>query len=355
MKKIISLLLACVLAVSLFGCNDSNTPQEITVLSYADYIPKDIIKDFTEKTNITINYVSAEDNDAIEAMLSAPSADYDLVITSDYVIHNLVQKNMLQPIDYSKFENNKYVNKGFTGKYYDPDNKYTVPYCAAGILIGYDPYSAGIYVDSWADLLAPELKGKITFLNDRDGVVGVANMIMGKDPNYIEDTDSTFNILRALAKSAVPDSADEQYPEDALATGKAAVGVLFTSQLGYATAVNRNIEIVYPKEGFICSIDSMAIPSTCDNTDAAMQFINYVHDPVNNGKLTESLGLSSTNISGKQFMGDDYRDSKGYHIESNEAKNGVFFRQMSKENIETFENLFNKFRYNIPRSTEPQE
>lgn len=358
MKKITALLLCFVLILSVSGCGEDKGPKEITLLTLSNYMPKDTLNEFTEKTGISISHVTAASYDEIEAMVKKDPSAYDLVITNDSTLNSLTEQNLLQEIDYKKFDNSKYVVEGYKGKYYDPENKYTVPYAAVGVLIGYDPELTGIIIDSYADLLAPELKDSIVFADDHTAMVGIANMALGRNPDfYTPNMFDAANILASLSKNFCSSSKDTAYVEDALVSGDASVGVLYTIQLGYAVAANPKIEIVYPKEGFICSIDCMAIPNGADGKDYAMQFINYAHDPVVNGKLCQEIGYSSTNTSGKQFMDEEYRND-GYNIKNDKAGEGLLFPKQENAAKQKFEGLYNQYflaKINPASSTPPAD
>jgi len=340
MKRITALLLCIVLILSVSGCGGDKGPKEITLLTLTDYIPKDILNEFTEKTGIKVSHVTASSYDEIKTMVEKDPSAYDLVIACDYVIDAMVKGKLLQEIDYKKFENSKYVVPGYTGKYYDPENRFTVPYAAVAILIGYNPYDSGIIIDSYGDLLAPTLKNSIVFTDDPSVIVGISNMAIGKSPNYYNvSMPDTGKILRGLRQNAYVPATSTDFPEDALINGDASVAVLYSMQLGYAISSNTEIEIAYPKEGFIYSIDCMAIPSGADGKDYSMQFINYAHDPVVNGKLCQEIGYSSTNTSGKQFMDEEYRND-GYNISNDKAGEGVLFLSQTQDEKNKFVNLY---------------
>ncbi|MBQ7040307.1 MAG: extracellular solute-binding protein [Clostridia bacterium] len=343
MKKIVSVILCIILVLSVSGCGGDKGPKEITILTLENYLPEDQLKEFTKSTGIAVNNVTVSTYEEIQAAVEQNPASYDLVIACDYVMDALVKGNHLQEINYKKFDNYKYVMPGFTGKYYDPDNKFTVPYAAVGVLIGYNPAKAGIIIDSYADLLAPDLKNSIVFTDDAEAIVGVANMALNYAPDYyVEHMPDVAKILTTMAGNYSIASQKFAYAEDALIDGIASVGVLYSTQLGYVVASNPDIEVVYPKEGFNCSIDSIAITSGADAKDAAMKFINYAHDPAVNGKLTQEIAYSSTNISGKQFMDEEYRND-GYNIKNDKAETGIIGKPLSEPAKEKFTTLYKAY------------
>ena len=355
MKKITALLLCIVMLISLTGCGENDIPKEITILTLSNYLPTDTIKDFTADTGIAVKQVTASSYEEIQQMVEQDSSAYDVVIACDYVMDALVKGKLLQEIDYKKFPNDKYVTPGYKGKYFDPQSKFTVPYAAIGVLIGYDPAKAGIIINSYADLLAPSLKDSVIFIDDYEVVVGIANLLAGKSVDYSENLNDTVKICKALSKSRYPISGDVEYPEDLLVEGQASVGLLYTTQLGYAISANPNLEIVYPKEGFLASIDSLAISSGSDAKASAMKFINFIHDPVTNGKAVQEIGYSSANISGKQFMDEEYRND-GYNIKNSNADQCILVPKISNDARIQMQWCYNNRFLNYEESTDvPQQ
>lgn len=352
MKKITALLLCFIMLISLTSCGENDGPKEITILTLDNYLPQETIKEFTEDTGIAVKQVTASTYEQIQEMVEKNPSAYDVVIASDYIMDSLVKGNLLQEIDYKKFPNDKYVIPGYKGKYYDPENKFTVPYASVGILIAYNPYEAGIIIDSYAGLLAPSLKDSIVFADDSEVLVGISNLIVGKDAWHVAEVmDDTIKILHALSDNSytVPANA---YAEDALISGDASVGLLYTSQLGYAMYANPELEIVFPKEGFLASIDSMAIPAKADGKNYAMQFINYAHDPVVNGKLAQNISYSTTNISGKQFMDEEYRND-GYNMKNDRVAECILFPKLEETTARRFENLYRQHFINYRKNNTP--
>lgn len=359
MKRFVSVLcvlLSLALVLPLSGC--SNEPKEITLLTWKDYVPEQILKDFTESSGIKVNVVTAETNEDMLGMIEKDPSAYDLAIVADYAADKLVQKKLLAEIDTKDMENYKYVSDGYKSKYYDPDNKYTVPYSTAGILLAYDKTKVPFEITSFAQLLDPALKNTTSYVDDANAIAGIANMILGESPDKSNDTSNMIKIVKKMADSIY--SADSETPEEALANGEASVGVMFTSQLGYATAANPNLEIVYPKEGFIYSIDVCVIPSGAKAPKNAGKLIDYMQDPMVNGKIMPEINCSTTNTSAVQFMEDTYRNSKGYNIDPSKAGEGVLFRPLDEESQKKFNYIQKKYfkEYHAeqsPNADEPEE
>ena len=131
MKKSIALLL-CLLMVSamvLTGCGGGANAEkrEVNVCSWGEYIDESLIDEFEDLTGITVNYQTAESNEALYSLLKTGAGDYDVIVPSDYMIGRLIEEDMLAELDYSNIPNFDKIGAQYKGLSYDPENKYTVP------------------------------------------------------------------------------------------------------------------------------------------------------------------------------------------------------------------------------------
>ena len=136
MKKMLSVLLAAVMLLSLCalsGCGSSKT-LTLNVYNWGEYISDgsedslDTIKAFekwyqeTYGQKLKVNYTTYASNEDMYAKLSSGAVSYDVVIPSDYMIARLAAENMLLPLDFANLPNYRYINESFRGLYYDPQD-----------------------------------------------------------------------------------------------------------------------------------------------------------------------------------------------------------------------------------------
>ena len=134
MKKTLSLTLVLALSAGLLaGCGGTgnggeNETRVVNVCSWGEYIDESLIGQFEEETGITVNYQTVPSNEELYSILSMGGANYDVIVPSDYMISQLIEEDMLQPLDYEKIPNFERIADRFKNLSYDPENLYTVPY-----------------------------------------------------------------------------------------------------------------------------------------------------------------------------------------------------------------------------------
>ena len=129
MKKAFSLILTLSLSAGLLaGCSGSGTEKRVVnVCSWGEYIDESLIQQFEEATGIEVNYQTSPSNEELYSSLTLGGTSYDVIVPSDYMISQLIEEDMLQPLDYDKIPNFSKIADRFKNLSYDPENLYTFP------------------------------------------------------------------------------------------------------------------------------------------------------------------------------------------------------------------------------------
>ena len=77
---------------------------------------------------VEVNYSTYATNEDMYAKITNSAVAYDIIIPSDYMIQKMIAEERLLEIDYSKLTNYGNIDDSFKGLYYDPEDKYSVPY-----------------------------------------------------------------------------------------------------------------------------------------------------------------------------------------------------------------------------------
>ncbi len=99
------------------------TSKTLNLYAWSDYVPQQLLDDFTAKYGITVNYDTYSSNEEMLAKLQAGASGYDVSIPSDYAVDIMIKQGMLEKIDLSQIPNFANLDKRFTNQYYDPGNQ----------------------------------------------------------------------------------------------------------------------------------------------------------------------------------------------------------------------------------------
>lgn len=321
-KKITLVILALILCIPAFaGCSD--TDETLVLYTWEGMFPQEILDGFEAETGIKVQY---ENFDFDETMLSnlqaAKGGKYDLVIADDYIIESAVSEGLVQKLDKTKIENYGNINSFYQGKFYDPNDEYTVPYGAGVQTIVYDPEKVSVEIKGYADLWNEALSGQIGIIGNYRVINGMALKVMGESYNT-EDVSKIASAGEKLAELApnIRLIKDDNLQDDLL-SGEVNAAIMYTSQVTLAKMTDPSLEVVFPEEGVGLGIMAGFIPSDAPNADAAYKFINYILEPENGAKCFEWMGYYCTYSASEEYISEEYRSfltlPEGISVESSE-------------------------------------
>lgn len=331
MKKIVALTLATVMTVMMMsGCGASPAPSStnpaepaapaaeekvLNIFTWDGYFPQDVIDGFTAQTGIKINFSNFETNEEMLTKLEATNGgDYDLVVASDYIIDIARKKGgLLMELDRSKLPNFANLDENYLNKYFDPDNKYTIPYGPGTPLIVYDPAKVPFEITGYADLWRPELADSIAAIDDGRNMIGITLKTMGKslnetDPAVLEEASKKLMELKPNIRMLTYNNI-----QDAIIGGEASVGYMFTSQVAIAMDTRPDLKVCYPKEGMGFGIDSLFISATAPHSDNAHQFINYILDGEVGAKVSSQVYYLCPNKASVPFLPESFKNNPAFN------------------------------------------
>lgn len=347
MKKLISMFLAAVLCTALFsGCGTPKTENKtLNVLTWDGYIPQTVLDDFRNETNMKINISNFNTNEEMLTKLqSSESSQYDLVIGSDYIIDIARKNNLLAELDKSKIPNYNNIDSVFLNQYYDPEGKYTMPYSAGTPLIVYDPAKVSIEIKGYEDLWNPALKDSIVMMDDARNVLGITLKTMGKsmnetDPQVLQQAGEKLMALKPNIRLL-----DYNNPQEAVLSGEAAVGYMFTSQVATVLEANPNLKVVYPEEGMGFGIDNWFIPEKAQHKENAQAFLNYMYDPERFAYIADQIKYICVNKESAPYLPEAYKNNKALYIPSDILGDTEFIQDVGTDTTAIFDKIWTQFK-----------
>ena len=307
MKKITALALSCVMALTLFlsGCSvervdntgnsaGSNTTgsssessggdsgngsqRVLNVCSWGEYIDESLIEEFEAQTGIEVNYRTSPSNEELYSTLQSGGTSYDVIVPSDYMISQLIEEDMLQPLDYSKIPNFEKIDDRFKNLSYDPENLYTVPYTWGTLGIIYNTTMVDEPITSWSAMFDEKYAGDVLLINNSRDALGMALYYLGYSVNTTDEAQirEAFQLLSdAVSKGVYQGKVmDEVFQK--MEQGNAAIATYYAGD--YLTMLENNPDLAYvvPEEGSNWFVDAMCILKDAQNVDEAHEWINFL-------------------------------------------------------------------------------
>ena len=299
-----------ILAMLLSACGGAQKPKdtEVNLYAWSEYIPQALLEGFTQKTGIKVNYDTYSSNEELMAKLQAGASGYDVIIPSDYTITILTKQGLLEELDLSKIPNFKNIADDLKKPYFDPENKYSVPYQWGTAALAINTEKVTKPITKYAELWNPEFAQQIVVLDDEREVLGMVLMVLGYDRNTTDPKqleEAKVKLLELMPNIRLFDS---DSPKTALLAGEVSLGLVWNGEAAIAHGENPAIAYICPEEGCSIWFDNLAIPKGAPHKEAAHLFIDYVLDPEASVLITQEFPYSNPNAAALELMKTKYPD-----------------------------------------------
>ena len=282
---------------------------EVVVYNWGEYLDPEAIKDFEEETGIKVIYDEYETNEIMYPKVVSGASTYDLICPSDYMISKMLENDMLQPINFDHIPNYKNIDPVYLemAKGYDPENKYSVPYCwgTIGILYNKSMIEEGDVIDSWSVLWDEKYKNSILMQDSVRDAFMVAEELLGYDVNTTDEEELKACTEKLIEQKPLVQAYVVDQARDKMIGGEAALGVIYSGEAIYAHRENPDLEYVIPKEGSNVWLDSWVIPKDARNVENAEKFLDFLCRPEEGYRNFEYITYSTPNKESRKMIEDE--------------------------------------------------
>lgn len=327
--------------------NDVMNGEKLVVYNWGEYIDPEVLTMFEEETGIDIVYEEFETNEILYPKISSGAIAYDVICPSDYMIQRMIENDLLSEINFDNIPNLKNIGKQYLeqSRQFDPENKYSVPYCWGTVGILYNKMMVDEPVDNWSILWDPKYKDNILMQDSVRDAFGVTLKYLGYSLNStdLDELTEAKNLLieqKPLVQAYVIDQV-----RDKMIGNEAALGVIYSGEAIYTQKENPNLEYVIPKEGSNIWIDSWVIPKNAEHKENAEKFINFLCRPDIALMNFEYITYSTPNEAARELIEDEsIRNSEIAFPDLSKYDNLETFQYLGTEADQVYGNLWNKVK-----------
>lgn len=302
------LLLAAFVVPALSSCGKDAGTLTLNVYNWGEYISDGSEESFNTNAEfekwyfenygkrVKVNYTTYASNEDMYAKLKSDAVRYDIVIPSDYMIELMIEEDMLEEIDFSNIPNYQYIAPEYRNLFYDPDNRYSIPYTYGMIGIIYNTSMVEGTPDSWDLMWNEDYKGKILNFNNPRDAFGTAMYRLGIDVNTTEhsDWDAAFEALKAQKPLVQSYVMDEVFNK--MKGASAAIAPYYAGDFLTMYGDNEDLAFYYPKEGTNVFVDAICIPKGTQHKELAEAYINFMLSEEPAVANAEYIGYASPNM-----------------------------------------------------------
>ena len=360
MKRILFLLMALCMVMTLTGCQSGETAesgkaveQVVNVFNWEDYIDPEVCNLFEQETGIKVNYMCFTTVEDMIVQVEANPGAFDVCFPSDYIIERMINKGMLAEVNFDNIPNSDQILDHLLNPDYDPENKYSVPYMwgTVGIL-----YNTAMLPDldpentSWSILWDPQYQNSIFMMDSIRDSMGVTLKYLGHSANsvVIPELFEARDMLIEQKKLGVVKAYQVDETKDKMVAGEAAMAVVWSGDAMYAIDLNEDLDYFVPVEGSNVWCDSAVIPKTAKNKENAEKFIDFLCRPDVAAMNWNYIWYSTPNKGAIELIEDPNGDYEGYEYTDNRTLSPTdeimdkceFFRDIPENYLSVYEALW---------------
>ena len=290
------------------GTDGAGAKPVLRLFTWTDYVKPELIQRFEQENHCTVAIDTFDSNEAMYDQLNShEKGPFDLLFPSSYMVKIMHDQGLLRPLNHEWIPNLRNVDPNYLAMAFDKEMDHSVPYAMGITCLGYLGSRVKEPAPSWALLDHPDVRGRMTLLDDYRETIGAALKFLGYSLNSTNDRElAEAKDVVARWKRNAAGFDNETYKTD-LAAGKYVLTHGYGGDLMLARAENPDIRIAVPQEGAAMSFDDMVIPANAAQVELAHQFINFVLDPHVAAELTEYIYFLCPNDVSYQYLSAETR------------------------------------------------
>ncbi|WOD38283.1 spermidine/putrescine ABC transporter substrate-binding protein [Nodosilinea sp. E11] len=282
------------------------------IYTWANYTDDGLAAAFTERTGIPVVVDIFDSNEIMLTRIQAGGGDaYSIIYPSDYMVSEMIELNLLTELDQSRITGLENLKAQWANPAYDPNNRHSVPFNwgTTGLLYNRDviPTAPTDWNFLWENQTA--LSRRITLLDDMRETLGASLKSLGYsyNSNNPAEIEAAYNHLLELQPHIAAFKTTGF--ENELLGGDLSVSMAYSSDAIELTLEDDRIEYVIPASGSSLWTDTLAIPTTAPNVDAAYQWINFLLEPEVASAAVERLYFATANQAAFELLPNEIREN----------------------------------------------
>lgn len=286
MKKITALILTLLTVFTLASCGAEDNASKplsgvtLKVFNWGDYIDEEVLNIFEDETGAKIEYVLYDSNDAMYEKITKSNESFDICIPSDYMIEKMIKEDLLYEINYDNVPNATLIDPIFREapfNAFDEEGKYSVPYLWGILGIVYNSEKITEEEASTWDIIFDEKYSKKIFMyGEKRDIIGIGLKTLGYSLNSVEESELYEAADRLIEQKNLVRAYVGDEVKDKMIAEEGDIATIYAGDAITVRESNDKMQFALPKEGTNVFIDSMVIPKTAQNKEAAEAFINFM-------------------------------------------------------------------------------
>lgn len=274
--------------------------------TWADYISPDVVSRFEQDNDCKVVIDTFDSNESLYARIKAGAAGYDVLVPTNYMVQIMAQEGLLDELDRQALPNTRHLDPEVLASVWDRAGRWSVPYTVGYAVIAYRKDRVKDPEPTWRMFERPDLRGRITLLDDMRETLGAALKTLGHSINTRDE--SQLAAAAEVARRWRPNAArlDNEAYKAGLDSGEFLLAHGYSGDLYQLVQENPKIGILIPREGVTIGCDMMVIPKTAPSKALAHRFINFLLDPEVAAENMQWMGYPCPNSAAMKLVDPEF-------------------------------------------------
>lgn len=272
--------------------------KELFIYTWSNYTDQDLLNRFNKETGFKAVANVFPSNEVMLARLQAGGGSgYSIIYPSDYMVEKMIGMGMLSQLDFSRIKGLEHLMPRFLNPEYDPGNLHSVPISWGTTGLIYNSQKLQTAPVDWTYLWEnqQQLTRRMTLLEDVREVMGAVLKMLGYSYNSRnpQEINKAYQKLMELKPSIASFTTDTW--RDQVLSGDLLIAMCYSSDANEVIEEKKYLNYVVPKSGSSLWMDTLAIPKTAPNPQAAYAWINFMLQPDVAAQICERLSFATPN------------------------------------------------------------
>ncbi|MBW4537797.1 MAG: spermidine/putrescine ABC transporter substrate-binding protein [Myxacorys chilensis ATA2-1-KO14] len=322
-----------------------NRSNELHIYTWSNYIDQELVNAFREKTGINVIFDIFDSNETMLATFQAGKGGiYSIIYPSDYKVSQMIQLGLLSELDHSRLDGLTNLLPRFQHSVHDVGNRYSVPVSWGTTGLVYNSEKIQEPPTDWNYLWQnkEKLTRRITLMDDVREVMGATLRSLGFSYNSTnaDEIKKAYERLQEL-KSAIATFTTDAW-RDQIIAGDLLISMCYSADAVSVINQNKKLKYVIPKSGTSIWSDTMVVPKTAPNRDAAYAWMSFMLQSDVAAKVTERLFFATPNLAAFRQLPESLRSNVSLFPPDAQISQSESIAPVSKSTLELYDQYWTR-------------
>lgn len=287
--------------------------NKLYIYTWSNYTDADLLKSFTEQTGISVVANVFDSNESMLAKIRAGGgAEYSIISPTDYMVQQMIEIGLLSELDPDRLDGLNNLLPRFQNPVYDPQNRHSIPISWGTTGIVYNTKKLKDAPEDWNYLWTHQetLSRRMTLINDVREVMGAVLRMLG----YSYNSTNPAHLQQAYQKLTELKPAIATFTSDAwrdqMVAGDLWLAMGYSADAIKAAEDNPDLRYVIPRSGSSLWTDTMVIPKSAPNPDAAYAWLNFILQPKVMAQVCQRLKFATPNQAAMKLLPPEIKNNE---------------------------------------------